>query len=357
MNNFEKIQSVLIELLKEEYILRDSSKNWYRLKEYRDEVYKYFRDYFGYELIVSNNIAKIQKFSLVGEKTKGIETFSSNEEYAILALCLDFLEDKYEGETILISELLEYIVSNYPIEQDWKERSINLSLVKVLRYCVEKDLLKKLDGSETDFINETEEEILYENTGFSKYFMNNLPYNISELDTLEKIESYNIKDLNQDQIVRRSLMENFIVNSDFPYYPYLLENKDRFSLDFEHLLDMRLICFKEFSYLIKQEESSNVSKSFPGNNNLEKILVLFLSILKKKDYEKQEILEEFEKFKFEYNSVFTKGNLGKESKVFLDEILLHSKRLNLIKLEDNKIIIRDFVNHFEIDLVKGDENE
>lgn len=90
MNNFEKIQSVLIELLKEEYILRDSSKNWYRLKEYRDEVYKYFRDYFGYELIVSNNMAKIQKFSLVGEKTKGIETFSSNEEYAILALCLDF---------------------------------------------------------------------------------------------------------------------------------------------------------------------------------------------------------------------------------------------------------------------------
>ena len=152
-------------------------------------------------------------------------------------------------------------------------------------------------------------------------------------------------------------MENFIINSDFSYYPYLLEHRERISVDFEHLLDMKLICFKEFSYLIKQEESSNVSKSFPGNNNLEKILVLFLSILKKKVYEKEEILVEFEKFKFEYNSVFTKGNLGKEAKVFLDEILLHSERLNLIKLGDNKIIIRDFINHFEIDLVKGDVDE
>jgi len=357
MKDFEKIQAVLVELLKEEYILRENSKNWYRLKEYRDEVYKYFRDYFGYELIVSNNMAKIQKFSLQGEKTKGIESFSSNEEYAILALCLDFLEDKYEGETILISELLEYIVSNYPIDQDWKERSINLSLVRVLRYCVEKDLLKKLDGSEADFINETEEEILYENTGFSKYFMNNLPYNISELDTLDKIENYNIKDLNKDQIIRRTLVENFIVNSDFLYYLHLLENRERFSLDFENLLEMRLICFKEFSYLIKQEESSNVSKSFPGNNNLEKILVLFLSVLKKKEYEVGELLEEFEKFKFEYNSVFTKGNLSKDTNFFLDEILLNSERLNLIKLEGNKIVIRDFVNHFEIDLVKGDADE
>lgn len=71
MNNFEKIQSVLIELLKEEYILRDSSKNWYRLKEYRDEVYKYFRDYFGYELIVSNNMAKIENLALWEKKQKG----------------------------------------------------------------------------------------------------------------------------------------------------------------------------------------------------------------------------------------------------------------------------------------------
>lgn len=357
MRNYEKVKSTLVELLKEEYLLREKSKNWYRLKEHQDEIYSYFKDKFGYELIVTGNMAKLQKYSVAGESVKGIGNFEKVEDYGILALCLDFLEDKYDGETILISELLEYIVSNYPVERDWRERGINLSLIRVLRYCEEKNLLKKLDGSETNFLSEVEDEILYENTGFSKYFMNTLPYNISELSSVEKLMEYNKKELSKEQVIRRTLLENFIVDSSFEHYPYLLEHRDTFALEFEHLLDMKLITFEEFSYLIKEEESSNISRSFPGRNNTEKLLIVFLNSIKQGEYTIKELLKIFKDFKLECNSLFTKGNLNKDDYDLLLEIIEYSQRLNILSVTGKKVRIGAFVKHFEIDLVKGDNNE
>jgi hypothetical protein len=357
MKNFDKIKGILIELMKEEYLLRENSKNWYKLKEFKDEIYMYFKEKFGYTLVVSNNMAKLLKYSVVGDKNKGIESFEKNEEYAILALSLDFLEDKYDGETILISQLLEYIVGNYPIKTDWKDRGLNLALVRVLRYCESKKILKKLDGSENDFLN-TDEELLYENTGFSKYFMNDiLSFDTSQRDILEKIANYNIKDLKKEQIIRRTLLENFIVTSDFSYYNYLLEHRDSFAQDFQDLLDMRLITFKEFSYLIKEEESSNVSKSFPSRNNIEKLLILFFNRLESKEYTITELVNEFSAFKFEYKSLFTKENLNKDIKQVLAQIIIYSEKLNISKVEGDKVFIGEFVKHFEVDLIKGETDE
>ncbi len=44
MKNFEKFKDTLIELLKEDYILREKSKNWYKLKEFQDEIYTFFKE-------------------------------------------------------------------------------------------------------------------------------------------------------------------------------------------------------------------------------------------------------------------------------------------------------------------------
>ncbi len=357
MKDIEKIKSVLIELLRDDYLLRETSKNWYKLKEYKEEINNYFKKNLSYELIITSHMAKLQKYSVIGDKTKGIEDFYSYEEYAILSLTLDFLEDKYNDETILISELLEYIVSNYPVEKDWRERNINLSLIRVLKYCEEKKILKKLDGSESDFVNEIESEILYENTGFSKYFMNTLPFNIGELDSLEKILDFNFQKLTKDQIIKRQLLENLIVTKGDLHYEYLIENRETLKAYFENLLDMKLIVFKEFSYLIKEEESSNISKGFPSNNNMEKIMVIFLGNLDLNEYTLEHISKEFEKFKFEYTSLFTKGNLNKNNNDFLKEILNYGEKMKLLKKDKETIKIGDFIKHYEVELLRGDIDE
>ena len=326
-------------------------------KEYKEEINNYFKENLSYELVITSNMAKLQKYSVIGDKTKGIEDFYSYEEYAILSLTLDFLEDKYNDETILISELLEYIVSNYPVEKDWRERNINLSLIRVLKYCEEKKLLKKLDGSESDFVNEIESEILYENTGFSKYFMNTLPFNIGELDSLEKILGFNFQKFTKDQIVKRQLLENLIVTKEDLYYEYLIENRETLKAYFENLLDMKLVVFKEFSYLIKEEESSNISKGFPSNNNMEKIMVIFLGNLDLNEYTLEQISKEFEKFKFEYTSLFTKGNLNKNNNDFLKETLNYGEKMKLLKKDKEVIRIGDFIKHYEVELLRGDIDE
>ena len=51
MKDIEKIKSVLIELLRDDYLLRDTSKNWYKLKEHKEEINNYFKENFGTTVI------------------------------------------------------------------------------------------------------------------------------------------------------------------------------------------------------------------------------------------------------------------------------------------------------------------
>lgn len=75
MKDIEKIKSVLIELLRDDYLLRDTSKNWYKLKEHKEEINNYFKENLSYELVITSNMAKLQKYIVIGDKTKGIEAF------------------------------------------------------------------------------------------------------------------------------------------------------------------------------------------------------------------------------------------------------------------------------------------
>lgn len=45
--------------------------------------------------------------------------------------------------------------------------------MKVLKYCVKCGILQVYDGSEDSFKNDSEVDVLYLNTGVSRYFMRN----------------------------------------------------------------------------------------------------------------------------------------------------------------------------------------
>lgn len=83
-----------------------------------------------------------------------------------------FLEDKEAEEQFVLSELTEYVQSQYQEEQiDWTVYRYRRHMIKVMKYCVVIGILNVDDGSEEGFAKDDTSEVLYENTGASRYFM------------------------------------------------------------------------------------------------------------------------------------------------------------------------------------------
>ncbi|MCS5420944.1 MULTISPECIES: DUF2398 family protein [Psychrilyobacter] len=357
MWNIERYKDILEDLFIKDYLYRSSYDEWYRLKEYQKEIEEYIQNTFGYTLCVSNDVISLNKYSVIGDKTKGIKGFSNLDEYIILPLVLNYLEDKYDMETLLISEIAEHVVNNFPEKRDWENRRVSSKLVRVLKYCQEKNFIYKLDGSEDGYEKDCE-EVLYENTGISKHFMETLPYDLEGFD-INSAREYNIKNLEKVQILRRGLLENFLITKEYPYFSSLLEFRDEVEDLFEELFGMKLIIFDELAYLLRSDESIKVSQNFPSpKNNLERIGLKFFKYLDRDNYQIEEVLNEFIEYKEIYKPTFTKGNLNKKEETLLNEILELGMELKIIEVDETYLKLSKYIEHFTIDILEeGDENE
>src|SRR5699024_1017382 len=92
-------------------------------------------------------------------------------------------------EQFVLSELTEYIQGQYREEQvDWTVYSFRRHLIKVLKYCVSCGILNVDDGNEESFARDDSSEVLYENTGVSRYFMKNFTQDIMGFSSPEDFQ-------------------------------------------------------------------------------------------------------------------------------------------------------------------------
>ena len=84
MYNIERYKDILEDLFTKDYLYRNSYDEWYRLKEYQKEIEEYIKKIFGYTLSTSNDVISLNKYSVLGDKSKGIKDFSDLDEYIIL---------------------------------------------------------------------------------------------------------------------------------------------------------------------------------------------------------------------------------------------------------------------------------
>lgn len=82
----------------------------------------------------------------------GILDFKEPVEYVFFCLVLMFLEEKEAEEQFVLSELTEYVQSQYEGEQiDWTVYRYRRHMIKVMKYCTACGLLNIDDGSEEGF--------------------------------------------------------------------------------------------------------------------------------------------------------------------------------------------------------------
>lgn len=279
-------------LLNQRWILKSKDKElYYQMRDAIGEVRKYAADKLGCQVLENALLIKMEKIPVIPEAFMGIQDFTSKEEYAFLCILLMFLEEKDAQEQFILSQLTEYIGANMPGEPvDWTVYTNRRRLIKVLRYAVSQGILAVTDGSDDVFMDSEDGEVLYENTGASRYFMKNFSRDISEYHKPEDFLESDWFAMDEERgIARRHRVYKRLLFAPGMYqkdgaeedFEYLKYYGRRLTDDLEQTFDCHVHIHKGSAYLMTADDC-HMGAAFPANNVLSDIVLLCLSKIQEK---------------------------------------------------------------------------
>lgn len=301
------------ELLNRRWIVKKQDPIlYYQVKDHLKEIKKIVQEKMGYIVIANPNLIKIEKIPGKPEPWMGIKEFSSIQEYQMFCYVLMFLEDKEKEEQFVLSSLTDFIQAQYHDQSlDWTHFTTRKRLIKVMKYCVSQYILIQNDGDDDHFAQDINTEVLYENTGTSRYFVRNFMKDIMEYQTPKDFERSEWIDVNEERgIVRRQRIYRRLLLSPGVYrndeenedFSYIRNYRNQIAHDFNQMFNCSLHVHKSSAYLNLSEDCS-MGKIFPSNNTLsDLLLILFAEVVKKQkkiSSTKEEVIfctqEQFEK--------------------------------------------------------------
>lgn len=170
-------------LLDHFWIRRDEDRElFYQVRRKLPALRRALREQFGWETICTEKVIRLVKEPARANAAFGIPDFAEVSDYCLLCGVLLMLEDKDDGQRFLLSELTQAVsayVRPYLPELTWERYRCRTSLVRVLQYAERIGLLHNCEGESTGFAEHREQEVLYENTGLSRYFSVNFHRDIA----------------------------------------------------------------------------------------------------------------------------------------------------------------------------------
>ena len=286
---------VLEELLENYWILNDQDNEKYEQirKELDDKTVNFIKQKLGYKLIINPYLIKLEKIPGIPQTFMGIKEFSSKLEYVFLCLILIFLEEKSRKEQFILSQLIDYIQSESmqihlgEVVIDFNLFKQRQAMVRVLKYIRDLGFIKLYDGDENKFAENIENDVLYEVTGVSKYFVRNFTSNITDCNLYTDIYEQEQLGLEQDKgierrqrVYRRLFTENVVYNEkkDDQDYLYIKQYKNTIAQDVDQMLDSSLEIHKNGAYILlaEHEPFKNV---FPAPNKAISDVVVFFNTI------------------------------------------------------------------------------
>ena len=233
-------------LLSQRWVLRSSQPELYY--QIKDEIGRYRRillEKFGYSVLITPALVKLDKIPGQPEPWMGIQSFEEPGDYAMLCQVLMYLETREKEEQFDFSMLTEYLQGQGVEEKlDWTQYARRRQLVRVLRYCQEQGLMKLLDGSDEQFLRSGNQEVLFENTGNSRFFLRNFARDLMDYTCPEDFIESDWIDMDQDRgIVRRQRVYRRLLLSPGLYrqpeqdedFNYLRNQRGQVQRDFQSL--------------------------------------------------------------------------------------------------------------------------
>lgn len=189
-------------LMENYWIQKEKDKELYgKTRRELGKIRRFLTEQLGWNLINNERILKLEKLPGHAESFMGITEFTEIRDYCIFCALLIYLEDKEDGEQFLLSELVAMIEAQLQeyMEIDWTMFTQRKSLVRALKFAEEKGLLEVYDGSSESVSGGMEHEVLYENTGLSRYFTTNFGYSIEDVTSYRDFEERQRKELDTDK--------------------------------------------------------------------------------------------------------------------------------------------------------------
>ncbi len=344
-------------LLSRRWILKERDKElYYEIRDHIGLMRKFLTEKLGYQIIVNPYLVKIEKIPASPENWMGISAFNDTSEYVFFCMVLMFLEDKEAGEQFVLSALTEYIQAQYKEALiDWTLYHYRRHLVRVLKYCVEIGILNINDGSEESFAKNDSGEVLYENTGVSRYFMKNFTQDIMGYTSPRDFEKEEWIDIDEDRgIVRRQRVYRRLLMSMAIYrraeteedFAYVRNYRNMIQGDFAEFFDCELHVHRTSAFLVLSD-GCRLGRCFPEEHTLSDIVLLLNGLLIEKiregavlvpDDEMVVISEEMyrrlidecrERYSKGFNKTYremTSGEFFREADRYMTELMLVERR-------------------------------
>ena len=278
-------------LLNKRWILKSKDKEmYYKLRDALGELRKFTTEKMGCQIVDNSLLIKMEKIPVIPEVFMGIQKFSSKEEYAYLCIMLMFLEDKDPQEQFILSQLTEYITANLPGSiSDWTLYTNRRKLIRVLRYAAEQGMIGITDGKDEIFMDDEAGEVLYENTGASRYFMKSFSRDIMGYTRPEEFQTSEWFEVDEDRgFARRHRVYKRLIFAPGMYkedgsledFEYLKYYGRRLSEELEQLFDCHIHIHRGSAFLIAGEDC-RMGSTFPESKSLSDILLLCFGKIRK----------------------------------------------------------------------------
>ena len=285
--------NVLETLLNRRWILKSRDRElYYQVRDELDSVKKFLTEKVGYQVIVNPYLIRLEKIPAKARPWMGIRQFQDPLQYVFLCQILSFLELREVGDQFVLSQLTDFIQAQCgDIQIDWTSYTHRRHLIRVLKFFVAEGMLDIDDGSEDSFMHSENGEVLYRNTGASRYFMKNFTRDIMDYQSIADFETDEWIDVNTDRgvarrqrVYRKLLMEIGVYRSSEADedFNYIRNYQGRISDDFEQLLGCELQVHRGSAYLIAGE-NANPGHCFPEEKTMGDIVLLCCGLIREKE--------------------------------------------------------------------------
>lgn len=353
-------------LLSRRWILKSRDRElYYQMKDAvaAGEIRKFLMEKLGFQIIVNPYMVKVEKIPAKPENWMGILEFKEPIQYVFFCIILMFLEDKEAEEQFVLSELTEYVQGKYEAEQiDWTVYSYRRHLIKVMKYCVSCGILNVDDGSEENFAKDDTSEVLYENTGASRYFMKNFTQDIMDYTSVEDFEKEEWIDVNEDRgIVRRQRVYRRLLMSMGMYktadneedFAYIRNYRNMIQGELTELFDCELHVHSDSAFLVLGEDC-RMGRCFPEENTLSDVVLLTNELITDKidrgeipvlfggqiRVPKETFRDIVEECKEKYGQGLIKSYREMTSGEFFKEVRAYMLEIEMIEEEKEDVLIR-----------------
>ena len=265
---------ILIDLLENFIILKSKDRDkYYEIKDNIDENMSFIKDKLGYDLIIKEDFIKLEKIPSEPKSFMGIPGFTEIEEYIFFMILLMFLEDKNKEEQFVLSNLTEYISINYTNQKvEWTNFKTRKNLINVIKAAINIGIIEKNDGDEESFQKDENMDVLFENTGISRYIVRNFKSDIQNINSYEELLESNDLYFDKSSKRRNSVYRNLLLcpivynkGVDDSEYDYIKKYRGRINKELEENLNWSMDVHKNGA-LIVLKNPTNVKDTFPNQN-------------------------------------------------------------------------------------------